>query len=96
MFDDINPAVKQYLIFSAVIAVIVSLIVNFSLIESLKGTPFYGFPVSLAGTEGFINLVYRLINTLIEGLLLIIPVYLIIQWLMTRGSGGGGDYVDEY
>ncbi len=92
--DEINPAVKQYLIFSAVIAVIVSIIVNFMLIESLKGTPFYGFPINLTGTEGITMFFYRIINTLIEGLLLIIPVYLIIQWLMTRGSGGG--YSDEY
>jgi hypothetical protein len=86
--DNINPAVKQYLIFSAVIALIVSLIVNFMLIESLKGTPFYGFPVNLTGSEGLGNFFYRIINTIVESLLLIIPVYLIIQWLLTRGRGG--------
>jgi hypothetical protein len=85
---DINPAVKQYLIFSAVIATIVSAIVNFALIESLKGTPFYGFPINLTGAAGIAEFFSRIINTLIEGALLIIPVYLIIQWLMRRGQGG--------
>jgi len=87
--DGIDPAVKQYLIFSFVIGIIVGVLVNFLLIEGVKGSFAYGFPIVLNGVEGIANFLYRVINTVVLGGLLTIPIYLGLKWLQTRGGSGG-------
>lgn len=84
--DNIDPAVKQYIIFSLVISLIIGVLVNFVLIEGVKGSFAYGFPIVLNGVEGVLNFVYRIVNTVILGLLLTVPVYFGIKWLQTRGG----------
>ncbi|MEP7103767.1 MAG: hypothetical protein ABI721_03600 [Candidatus Dojkabacteria bacterium] len=79
-----DPAVKQYIVFSFVISLILGVLVNFILIEGVKGTFAYGFPINLNAVEGVLNFVYRVINTLILGALLTVPVYLGLKYLQTR------------
>ncbi|MEO6728639.1 MAG: hypothetical protein ABIM99_01830 [Candidatus Dojkabacteria bacterium] len=79
-----DPAVKQYLIFSLVIGVIAGVLINFILIEGVKGSFAYGFPIVLNGVEGIANFLYRIINSLILGALLTIPIYLGLKYLQTR------------
>jgi hypothetical protein len=82
--DGINPATKQYWIFSGVISLIVSAIYNFGVINILEKTFIYGFPISLAGTEGFQNFIARLLNTIIMGLILTPLTFFFFKWLETR------------
>ncbi|BCX14311.1 MAG: hypothetical protein KatS3mg085_843 [Candidatus Dojkabacteria bacterium] len=83
---DTDPAKRQYYIFSLVVAIILSFIINFVVIETLKGSLFYGFPLSLNGVTGFVAFIYKLINTIIYSLLLSVAVYYGIMWLINRGS----------
>lgn len=87
--DGIDPAVKQYLIFSFVIGIIVGVLVNFILIEGVKGSFAYGFPIVLNGVEGFANFLDRVINSLVLGALLTIPIYLGLKYIQTGGRSGG-------
>lgn len=84
-----NPATKQYIIFSAIISFILSFLLNFFFFNLTKGSLFTGFPISLDGKEGFTEFFLRSVNTGIFTVALIIPVYLGIQWLLTRRGGGG-------
>lgn len=85
MFDNIDPVTKQYGIFSIIISLILSFIINFLLIETLKGTFAYGFPINLTGAEGFTLFFYRIVNTLVEALFLIVPIFVAIKWFLNRG-----------
>lgn len=82
--DNIDPAVKQYLVFSFVISVILGVIVSFILVDSVKGTFAYGFPIPLADAEGITMFIYRVINSLVLGLFFTIPVYLGLKYIQTR------------
>jgi hypothetical protein len=86
MFDNIDPAVKQYLTFSLVLAVILSVIINFGLVDLVKGTFAYGFPVNLSEAVGFANFIGRIINTLVFSFFLTVPVYFGLKWLRERGN----------
>ncbi len=88
MFDNIDPAKKQYFIFSAVVAIIISAVINFAFIDVLKGTFAYGFPLSLANAVGVGAFVTRIVNSIVMGLILAPLLYYLIRWLQTRGSGG--------
>ena len=81
-----NPAVKNYLIFSAAIAFVIALIINFGLLANFRSTFIYGFPISLEGTEGLGSFIVNLINTLIATLFFTPAVYYAIKWLQTRGG----------
>lgn len=83
-----DPAVKQYIIFSFVISIILGFLVSFVLVEGVRGGFAYGFPINLNGAEGFTGIIYRLINTIVLGFLFTIPVYLGLKWLQTRGGSG--------
>lgn len=82
--DNIDPALKQYLIFSFVIAIIISFIINFGLVEGVRGTFAYGFPINLNDIEGFGNFLARVVNTFIMGLFLTAPMYFIFKYLRER------------
>ncbi|MCS7317415.1 MAG: hypothetical protein NZZ41_03720 [Candidatus Dojkabacteria bacterium] len=83
--DGIDPVTKQYLIFSTIISMIISFFFNFFLVNFLENSfILYGFPLGLKGTTGLINLFYRLINTLVVGLLLIVPMYLFLNWIKSK------------
>ena len=79
-----NPATKQYLIFSFIVGILLSIIINFVLIDIIKGTFLYGFPISLNGVDGFLNFLFRVINTLLIGTFLVIPMFYIIKELNRR------------
>lgn len=83
-----DEAKKQYFIFSIIITLILSFIINFFLSGSLNGPIVSGFPFSVVGIEGFTSIFYRLINTIVMTLLLVVPVYYGLMWLITRGNGG--------
>lgn len=81
-----NPAVKNYLIFSAIIAFVIALLLQFVFFETFKSSFIYGFPLSLLGTEGFGSFIIRVINTAITTLFFTPGVYFAIQWLQRRGG----------
>ena len=87
MFDNIDPAKKQYFIFCAIVSIILSGIVNFFFIDILKGSFAYGFPIGLTGLVGIGAFFARLINSIVLGLILTPMLYYFIQWLQHRGSG---------
>lgn len=87
--ESVDPAKKQYFIFSLVIAFIISIFYNFVLINITEGSAIYGFPMSLVDLEGANLVLARTVNTVIIGTLLSIPVYMGLMWLQTRGGGGG-------
>lgn len=81
----IDPVTRQYIIFSAIVSFILSFFINFFIVNLLQNSfILYGFPLSLQGIEGFTNFIYRVINTIVVGVILIIPVYLLLNWLKTR------------
>lgn len=83
--NGIDPVVKQYAIFAFIVSVIISFVINFFIVNLLENSfILYGFPISLKGIEGFTNFLYRLINTLITSLILVIPVYLFLNWIKSR------------
>lgn len=84
MFDNIDPATKQYLIFSLVISLIISALINFAFIEMLAGSFAYGFPVNLNTSTGLSNFVGRIINTIVQGLILLPMIYYGIKYWITR------------
>jgi len=84
-----NPALKNYIIFSAVVAFVVAALLNFGLFANVRSSFIQGFPISIAETEGFVTFLITLINTLIATLFFTPVVYFIIQYLQRRGNGGG-------
>jgi hypothetical protein len=82
-----DPARKQYYIFSLVLSLILSFIINFVLVDSLKGSLFYGFPLGLENVSGLVSFIYRLVNTLIYSLFLSVAIYYGIMKLINRGGG---------
>jgi hypothetical protein len=84
MLDDIDPSVKQYMVFSFVVAMIVSFVINFTLMEGVRGTFAYGFPINLNEIEGIASFFARIVNTLVMGLFLTIPMYFVFKWLRER------------
>lgn len=82
--DNIDPATKQYLIFSLIVSMILSAIINFALIEVLSHSFLYGFPVSLTDTTGLGNFLARVINTAVQGLILLPLVYYGFRYWITR------------
>ncbi len=75
---------RQYLIFAATIGGIISFIFNFFIIELVRNTPLYGFPIGLGETVGIINLLFKLTNTIVIGAALTVPVYYVLIWLERR------------
>jgi hypothetical protein len=75
---------RQYIIFSAAIATGISFVFNFFIIEFVRGTPLYGFPLGLGETEGFINLLFKFSNTVIIAAALTVPVYYALMWMQRR------------
>jgi len=84
MLNDIDPTTKQYIIFSLVIAIIVSFLINFILIEFIPNSPFYGFPFNLTNTQGLGNFIYRTIDTLVIAAFLTFPIYWGLMWFLKR------------
>lgn len=76
--------VKNYLIFSAVIALVIALILNFGLFETFKSSFVNGFPISLNGSDGISKFILQLVNTLISGLFFTPAVYMLIKYLERR------------
>jgi hypothetical protein len=85
MFDNIDPAVKQYMIFSLLISLIIAAIYNFGIVNGLQGGPLYGFPISLIGAEGLTDTAIRLVNTIIIGVLITPLTYFGVMWALKRG-----------
>ncbi len=84
MDQGIDPAKKQYYMFSLVIALAVSILLNFVFIGLLKGSLLYGFPIGLGEASGFSAFFIKLLNTLIYTAILSVPVYFGIMWLINR------------
>lgn len=84
MGDSTDPAKQQYFIFSVIIAIFLALFINFFFVNYLEGTLFYGFPISLEETSGITAFFYRVINSIVYGLVLSVPVYYGIMWLASK------------
>lgn len=83
--EDLDPAKKQYLIFSAVTSFFLSIAINFIFLGGVSGPLFSGFPVALAGLEGIAYFGGQIINTLILTALFTIPIYYGFMWMINRG-----------
>lgn len=79
-----NPATKQYLVLAVVISILASFVINFALVNIVKGSLLYGFPFSLNGVEGIGDFFIRLINTIIMAGILVFPVLLMLKELNRR------------
>lgn len=79
-----NPATKQMLIFSFVISLIASAVINFLIVEILKTTFLYGFPINLASTSGIGTFLSRVINTVVVGIILLPAVFYGVKYLQSR------------
>lgn len=82
--DNIDPATRQYIIFSLIISMIISAVLNFALVEVLSGSFLYGFPVNLSTTSGIGNFLGRIINTAVQGLILLPLVYYGFRYWIRR------------
>jgi hypothetical protein len=79
-----NPIVKQYLMVAAVIAVVISILINFVIVDFLKSSFFSGFPIGLTGTSGLGEFLARVFNTAFFTLFLTYPIYLGLRWIEKR------------
>lgn len=82
--ENIDPATKQYIIFSLIVSIILAAIINFVLVEMVANTFAYGFPINLKGAEGFSGFISRVINTVVQGLILSPMVYYGLKYLQNR------------
>ncbi len=76
--------VKNYFIFSAVIALVIAFILNFGFFETFKSSFINGFPISLNGSDGLGKFFIQIVNTLISALFFTPAVYLLIKYLERR------------
>lgn len=84
--EDIDPAKKQYFMFSVIIAILLSFLINFVLLNMAMGPFFSGFPVALAELEGISYFFGQIVNTLVIAGFLSIPIYYGFMWLINRGG----------
>lgn len=82
-----DSTTKQYILFSFVVSIVISLIANFIIINGLKGTMFYGVPISLVNASGFGEFIIRIINSLVMALFLTLPMYWFMIWAYKRVRG---------
>lgn len=82
--DSTDPIKKQYFLFSIVVSVILSLIINFLMVDFLKGSLFYGFPFDLSEASGVGAFFFRVLNSLVYSVVLVVPVYYGFWWLANR------------
>lgn len=84
MLNDMNPVTKQLWIFSFLVSLVISGLINFLAIELLRGSFLYGFPIKLDGAIGIGSFIARLINTFLLGMILTPLMYYVIKYLQTR------------
>lgn len=84
MFNQMDPVAKQLWIFSFIVSVIVAALINFIVMELLKGSFLYGFPINLTDTSGIGSFFARLVNSFLLGLILTPLTYYIVKYLQTR------------
>ncbi len=84
MFNQMDPVAKQLWIFSFIVAVIASALINFLAVELLKGSFLYGFPINLTATSGIGSFFARLINSFLLGAVLTPLSYYLVKYLQTR------------
>lgn len=82
-----DEARKQYFMFAVLISVIVSFFLNFTLIGSLPGPFVSGFPLNAYDAVGSGLFFVRIINSLTLGALLSVPMYYLLNWVLTRSGG---------
>jgi hypothetical protein len=79
-----DPAKQQYLILSAIISFIISFILNFPLNDFIQAANAFGFPFSTANSSGIASLFIQLINTVVMGGFLIVPMYMFFDYVNNR------------
>lgn len=84
MLNDVNPVTKQLWIFSFLVSLVISGLINFLAIELLKGSFLYGFPIKLDDAVGIASFIARLINSVLLGAILTPLLYYVIKYLQTR------------
>ncbi|CAG1021138.1 hypothetical protein DOJK_00809 [Patescibacteria group bacterium] len=84
MLNDVNPVTKQLWIFSFLVSLVISGLINFLAIELLKGSFLYGFPIKLDDAVGIGSFIARLINSVLLGAILTPLLYYVIKYLQTR------------
>lgn len=82
--DSSDPIKKQYFIFSIVVSVILSLLINFLMVDFLKGSFFYGFPFDLTDASDIASFFYRVLNSLAYSVVLVVPLYYGFWWLANK------------
>jgi len=84
MLNDVNPVTKQLWIFSFLVSLVISGLINFLAIELLKGSFLYGFPIKLDDAVGIGSFIARLINSVLLGAILTFLLYYVIKYLQIR------------
>ncbi len=87
MFSD--PGKRQYLMFSAVLAIIFAGILSFFFADLLEGPFVSGFPINISDLSGIGKILAQIINTAALGAMLTVPMYYFLSWLNQRAGGGG-------
>lgn len=87
MFTD--PGKRQYLIFAGILALMVSGIISFFFSGILEGPFISGFPIAISTLEGIARFMAQLVNTVVLGAMLTVPMYYLLSWLNQKAGGGG-------
>jgi hypothetical protein len=82
--DGMDPAKRQYLIFSFIITLLIAIVINFMFTNLLQGTFITGFPIQVGDASGAEEFGIKVMNTIIFTVLLTFPMYLFIMWFINR------------
>ena len=66
---------------------LVSFVLNFFFAGLLNVAFVSGFPINVVEATGFADLVARVVNTVVIGALLAVPMYYFLFWLQDKGFG---------
>jgi hypothetical protein len=84
MFDNIDPKIREYGFFSFIVALVLSLILHFTLIDVLRGGMVYGFPFNLNDLTGLLNFLARIANSFFIAIFITPAIYFVIMKYIIR------------
>jgi hypothetical protein len=79
-----DPTKQQYIIFAAIVSLIVAIFLNFTVIGAIPGLFVQGFPLNAFGATGVGLFFIRIVNSLVMGALLVVPMYYFLQWILKK------------
>lgn len=79
-----DPAKKQYFMFSIIVSIILMLGLNYLLPGVVDAMSTFGYPLSTADAAGAGKFLIQSFNGISMGLMLSVPMYYIIFWLLSK------------